>query len=71
MSKVGFLIFIGLVPGALLLVAIFDWVRTWRRKPPLGHSIQVFILGHPWLASVLAAVYAAMLAHFFLHIDHG
>jgi hypothetical protein len=44
---------------------------TLRRKAPLGHHLQVFLLAHPWLAAVLAVVYAAMLAHFFLHIDHG
>jgi hypothetical protein len=71
MSKLGFFIFVGMVPGALWLVAIFDWVMTLRRQPPLGHRLQEFILEHPWLAAVLATVYAAMIAHFFLHIDHG
>jgi hypothetical protein len=73
MSKGGFFIFVGVVPGALWLVAIFDWVRTLVRpnQPPIGHYVQEFILGHPWLGAVLAAVYAAMIAHFFLHIDHG
>lgn len=71
MSKIGFFLVVGTVAGSLLAIAVFDWWMTWRRKPPLGHRMQVFILEHPWLAGVLGLVYAAMVAHFFLHIDHG
>jgi hypothetical protein len=71
MTKIGFFIFVAAVPGLLWFVALFDWYMTLRRKAPLGHHLQVFLLAHPWLAAVLAVVYAAMLAHFFLHIDHG
>src|SRR6267143_1177693 len=54
MTRVGFFIFVAAVPGLLLFVALFDWYMTLLRKAPLGHHLQVFILAHPWLASVLA-----------------
>lgn len=71
MTKVGFFIFVAVVPGMLLVAAIFDLRQSQEKEPPLGHYLQVFILEHRWVAAVLAAVYGAMLAHFFLNIAHG
>lgn len=71
MTKAGFFIFVAVVPGMLLAAAVFDLRMTQQGKPPLGHHLQVFILEHRWVAAVLALVYGAMLAHFFLNIADG
>ncbi len=50
-------------------VAITDLVLTHRRgKHPVGYYINEFVIDHPFLASILALVVGAMIAHFFLNI---
>ena len=70
-SKLGFGILVGITPGALVVIAVAKFILISRRKKPLGHYVNEFIIQYPWFAGVLAVVFGAMLAHFFLHITHG
>jgi hypothetical protein len=71
LSRIGFLIFLGVLPGIPLAVAITDLTMTRRGRQPVGYYLNQFVVGYPWFAGILAAVFGAMIAHFFLHIAHG
>lgn len=70
-SMLGFGILVGSTVGALLVVAITEFILIARKKKPLGHYVNEFMVHYPWFAGVLAVVFGAMVAHFFLHITHG
>lgn len=70
-SKLGFGIFVGVVPGMLIAVTAIDLYLTFRRRPPVGHYVHEFMIDYPWFAGMLALLFGGMIAHFFLHITHG
>jgi hypothetical protein len=56
--------------GTLFLVAAADLVLSWRRLPTLGDYVNAYVRTQPWLALLLAALFGAMLTHFFVFINH-
>ncbi len=62
LSRIGFLIFLSVMPGVLLAVAAADLV---------GYYLNEFMIAYPWFATILAVIFGAMVAHFFLHITNG
>jgi len=71
LSRFGFLVFVAVVPGLLLAVAAADLGLTFKHRLPVGYYLNQFMVAYPWFAGVLALVFGAMIAHFFLHITHG
>jgi hypothetical protein len=83
LSARGFVILVGVVFGILFAASTIDcWLslrglRGPRAEktgtvvaPTLGDYISVFVKSRPWVGVVLALVFGAMIAHFFLYIDH-
>ena len=71
LSRVGFLILVAVLPGILLVVAGIDLGLTIKRRHPVGYYLNEFMIAYPWFAAILAVVFGAMIAHFFLHIING
>ncbi len=71
LSRIGFLIFLSVMPGVLLAVAAADLVLTVKRRRPVGYYLNEFVIAYPWFAAILAVIFGAMVAHFFLHINNG
>ncbi len=71
LSRIGFLIFLSVMPGVLLAVAAADLTLTVKRRRPVGYYLNEFMIAYPWFAAILALIFGAMVAHFFLHISNG
>jgi hypothetical protein len=71
LSRVGFLVLVAALPGMLLAVAALDLSLTIKRRHPVGYYLNEFMIAYPWFAAVLAVIFGAMIAHFFLHITNG
>lgn len=70
-SKLGFGILVAVVLGVMLAIAVTEFVMIHGDKKPLGYFVNEFMVQHPWFAGMLAFVFGAMIAHFFLHIVDG
>ena len=57
--------------GVLLPVLIADIYLSARHKKPVGFYVNQFTLAYPWFAALLAVVFGAMIAHFFINIAYA
>ena len=70
-SQLGFAILVFVVLGVLLFTAIADFILALRRRPPIGQYVNAFVRNQMWVAGTVALVFGAMIAHFFVYINHG
>jgi hypothetical protein len=71
LSRNGFIVLVAVVPGLLVSVAAADLWLTVKRRRPVGYYLNEFMIAYPWFAAILAVVFGAMIAHFFMHITHA
>ena len=69
-STFGFLALVAIIFVTLFFVAGADLVLTWRRLPTLGDYVNEYAKSKRWLALLLAFAFGAMVAHFFVFINH-
>lgn len=70
-STMGFQILVGVIFGAMVFVSLVDLVLTVLNLPPIGHYVNEAVATRQWIAAVVALVFGAMIAHFFIYIAHG
>ena len=71
LSSHGFVVLVMVVFGTLFGTSVIDLALSLARKPALGERMNDFIRSRPWVGIGLAVVFGAMIAHFFIYIDHG
>lgn len=70
-TRPGFIILVFVIFGVLLSVLVADTYLAARKKHPVGFYVNQFTLAYPWFAAILALVFGAMIAHFFLNIAYA
>ena len=70
-TRPGFIILVLVIFGVLLPVLVADTYLSARKKHPVGFYVNQFTLAYPWFAAILALVFGAMIAHFFLNIAYA
>lgn len=70
-STSGFAILIAVVFGIMLFVSGADLYLTWRGQHTIGEYVNAAVDTRKWVALLIAAVFGAMVAHFFIYITNG
>ena len=70
-STTGFEILLVVVFSVMLFVSLLDLVLTVLNLPPVGHYVNTALATRQWIAVLIAVVFGAMIAHFFIYIAEG
>jgi len=52
----------------MLFVSATDLYLSYRRKPTIGEYVNAAVAARQWVAVLIALVFGAMIAHFFIYI---
>ena len=69
-STTGFVILVAVIFTVMLFVSGLDFVLTFFRMPTVGQCVNKAVATREWIALVIALVFGAMIAHFFIYITH-
>ncbi len=67
-TSIGFAVLVGVVFSVMLFVSMADFVLTLLRKPTVGEHVNAAVAARRWIAVLVAVVFGAMIAHFFVYI---
>jgi hypothetical protein len=67
-STFGFVILVGFIFGGMLLFSAADLVLTALQRPTVGDYVNAAVSTRRWIAMMVAIVFGAMIAHFFIFI---
>ena len=70
-TTTGFEILVGVVFSVMLFVSGLDLVLTLLNLPTVGQYVNAAMATRQWIAVVIAVVFGAMIAHFFIYIAHA
>ncbi len=69
-STMGFAVLVSVVFGIMLFVSAADFVLTLLHRPTVGEFVNTAVARREWIAVLVALVFGAMIAHFFVYIAH-
>jgi hypothetical protein len=64
----GFSVLVAVVFAVMLFVSAADLYLSYRRKPTIGEYVNAAVAARQWVAVLIALVFGAMIAHFFIYI---
>ena len=59
---------VAVIFGVMLAVSAADFVLTLRGRPTVGEYVNAAVTSRQWIALLVAFVFGAMIAHFFIYI---